>query len=96
MSEESWERPYRILDYLRLRKRAYQFTFGQPQHDEALKDLAKFCHIGKAPYHPDQRKNDILIGRQEVFFRIIDHLKLEADDLYKIYNTPSSIQPKGE
>jgi hypothetical protein len=92
MSEENWTRYQRALDYLRLRKRAYQFTFGQSKDNEALKDLAKFCHIGKAPYHPDQRKNDVLIGRQEVFFRLIDHLKLEPDELYKIYNTPSTIQ----
>jgi hypothetical protein len=96
MPEQDWTRYQRVVDFLRLRKRAYQFTFGQPHHNEALKDLAKFCRIGTAPWHPDQRKTDILIGRQEVFFRIINHLKLEPDDLYKIYNAPSTIQPKGE
>ncbi len=96
MPEKDWTRFNRVLDFLRLRKRAYQFAFGQPQHNEALKDLAKFCRIGVAPYHAERRKTDILIGRQEVFYRIIDHLKLEPDQLYEIYNKPSTIQPKGD
>ncbi len=93
---EDWTLYQRTIDFLRLRKRAYQFTFGKPQDNEALKDLARFCRIGAAPFHPEQRKTDILIGRQEVFYRIIGHLKLEPDELFEIYNKPSTIQPKGE
>ena len=93
MPQHDWKAYQRTLDFLRLRKRAYQFDFGNAKNSEALKDLAKFCHIGKAPYHPDQRKNDILIGRQEVFYRIVQHLRLTPDELYDIYNKPSSIQP---
>lgn len=76
----------RALDFLRQRKRAYQLSFQNPAHNEALKDLARFARIGKAPYHPDQRKNDILIGRQEMYYRIIEHLNLQPDELYAIYN----------
>ena len=96
MSDKEWSAAQRVLDFLRLRKRAYQFTFGQAQDNEALKDLAKFCHIGKAAYHPDQRLNDVLAGRQEVFFRIINHLKLQPDELHDLYNKPSSIKIKGD
>lgn len=94
--EKKWIAYQRVLDFLKLRKRSYQFTFGQPQHNEALKDLAKFAHIGKAAYHSKRRLNDILIGRQEMFFRITEHLKLQPDELYDLYNKPSSITPKGE
>lgn len=94
---EQWVRLQRILDFLRLRKRAYQFTFGEnPLHNEALKDLAKFCRIGEAPYHPDEVKRNIIIGRQEVFWRITNHLKLQPDELHDLFNTPSSIKLKGD
>ncbi len=97
MSDENrWKIFQRTLDFLRLRKRAYQFTFGDAKTNEALKDLARFCHIGRAPYNANSRLNDILIGRQEVFFRIIDHLKLQPDELHDLYNKPSSITPKGD
>lgn len=89
---DRWVLFHKTLDFLRIRKRSYQFTFGQVEHSEALKDLAKFCRIGKAPYHPDKRKNDILIGRQEVFFRITEHLRLQPDQLFDLYNTPPNQQ----
>ena len=89
-----WIKHQRILDFLRLRKRAYQFEFGDPKNSEALKDLAKFCHIGQAPFHPEQRKTDVLIGRQEVFYRIIHHLHLQPDELFAIYHNPSTLQPQ--
>jgi hypothetical protein len=92
MPQTDWILYQKTLDFLRLRKRAYQLTFQDPKNNEALKDLAKFCHIGKAPYHPDQRLTDILIGRQEVFYRIIDHLKLQPDELLELYSKPSSLQ----
>ena len=96
MGEKDWTRFQRTLDFLRLRKRAYQFTFGQPKDNEALKDLAKFCRVGTPPFNRDQRMQDILIGRQEVFFRIINHLRLAPEELHDLYNKSSSIQPKGE
>lgn len=93
MAEKEWTLYQRTLDFLRLRKRAYQLTFRDAKNNVCLKDLAKFCHIGKAPFHPDQRKNDLLIGRQEVFYRIIDHLNLQPDELFQLYNSPSLLQP---
>lgn len=91
---EEWVRYQRILDFLRLRKRAYQFTFGEVKNNEALKDLAKFARVGAAPWHPDEAKRNVLIGRQEMFFRIVAHLRLQPDELHDLYNTPSSIKPK--
>lgn len=89
----NWELKEKIVDFLRLRQRAYQFAFPNPKGNAVLKDLAKFCHFGKVPYHPDQRKTDILIGRQEVFLRIIDHLNLDLDQLYDLYAKPSDLKP---
>ena len=93
MSIKEWEAYQRVLDFLRLRKRAYQLTFTNPKQSEVLKDLARFCHANRVPYHADQRKTDILIGRQEVFYRIMEHLNLQPEELYDIYNKPSSLQP---
>ena len=51
-----------------------------------LDDLMRFCHFGEAPYHPEQRKTDVLIGRQEVLHRIFDYANLDAAALYEKYN----------
>lgn len=93
MAKDDWIAYQRVLDFLRLRKRAYQLAFPDPKNNEVLKDLAHFCRANKTPFHPDQRKTDILIGRQEVWLRICDHLNLQPDEMYEIYNRPSTIQP---
>ena len=89
---QQWALLQKAIDFLRLRKRAYMLTFPKGVHNEALKDMAKFAHIGKPCYHPNQRLNDILIGRQEMFFRVVNHLKLNPEELYDLYHKPSSIQ----
>jgi hypothetical protein len=94
--KNNWVLFQKTLDFLRLSSRAYRLAFPNPESSEVLKDLAKFCHIGKAPFHPDQRKTDILIGRQEVFFRIADHLNLQPDELFDIYNKPTTLQPQAK
>lgn len=88
-SEKPFELYERTIDFLRLRKRAYQFTFQNPEKNDVLKDLAKFCHANETPYHPDARKTDVLIGRQEVWLRIVRHLKLNPEQLFEIYNRPT-------
>lgn len=90
-NNEQWVALQRALDFLRLRKRAYGLTFQKGMQNEAIKDMAKFAHIGKAAYNKDQRLNDILIGRQEMFFRVVDHLKLSPEELYDLYHKPSSL-----
>ena len=94
MSIEDWTLYQRTLDFLKLRKRAYHLTFPHPKDSEVLKDLARFCRAGKAPAHTDIYLIGVAIGRQEVWNRIQEHLNLQPDELYKIYNQPSSIQPK--
>lgn len=85
----SYEIYQHTLDFLRGRKRAYQLTFPDPIRNEVLKDLAKFCRANITLYHKDQRLTDVAIGRQEVWLRIQQHLNLQPDQLYEIYNGPN-------
>ena len=44
-----------------------------------LQDLAEFCRA------TDQRLNDVLIGRHEVWLRIQNHLNLTTEELYRLH-----------
>lgn len=79
------------LDFLRLRKRAYQVSFPDPKNNEVLKDLAKFCRANTSTFNPDTRLHALAEGRREVWLRIQQHLNLQPDELYAIYNKPSTI-----
>lgn len=73
------------LDLIRHRKQAYVHTF---KHDskfasDVLADLAKFCRGNQTTYHSDQRMNDVLQGRREVFLRICEHLDLDERTLFE-------------
>lgn len=72
--------------FIGLRKRYYGATFGSGPGKEVLADLARFCHMRDAPWHPDTRGRDVLIGRQEVFHRIMQHLHMSESELYELYN----------
>lgn len=72
------------------RQQAYSRVFageGSPEDAKlVLNDLIRFTHFGKTAFHPDQRKTDVLIGRQEVLHRILDYAKLSPDELYVKYS----------
>lgn len=89
----SFELYQRTLDFLRWRKRAYQLAFPNPTKNEVLKDLAKFCRAKKSCFHENDRLHAIAEGRREVWLRIQDHLNLQPDQLYEIYNGTSTITP---
>lgn len=81
----------RIRDFLSKRRGAYARLFDRsndPLGDKAvvLDDLMKFCRFGESVYHADQRMTDVLIGRQEVLHRILDHANLDLDTLFEKYN----------
>lgn len=82
----------RTLDFLRLRKRAYQIAFPNPKDNEVLKDLAKFCYANKISNHADLYRIGLVAGRREVWLRIQEHLRLEPDELHAIYNKPSTLK----
>lgn len=94
MSEEQWTRYQRILDFLRLRKRAYQLAFSNRNNSTVLKDLAKFCYANKTPRCTDLYRLGVAAGRREVWLRIQEHLNLQPDELYELYNQPSQQLPK--
>lgn len=76
----------KVLDFLRLRQRGYKLAFSSPEAQTLLIDLAKFCRANETCFHPDPRLHAVLEGRREVWLRIANHLHLELDELYAIYN----------
>lgn len=77
------------LDFLRLRKRAYQNAFPNAKTNPVLHDLARFCRANTTCFHENDRKHAVAEGRREVWLRIQDHLNLQPDELYEIYNKPN-------
>lgn len=83
------------------RSQAYSRVFDttdDPLGDRryVLDDLMRFAHFGESVYQPDQRKTDILIGRQEMLHRILDYSRLDAVTLYEKYNRDKFNQRKNE
>jgi len=73
--------------FLRSRSRAYSLTFS-PENQAArivLEDLAKFCRANDSTFHADERIHAALEGRREVWLRICHHIKLNPDQLWKVY-----------
>lgn len=67
------------------RRTSYVMTFKNGPGFEVLEDLARFCRAGQTPFHPNQRLNDIMIGRHEVWMRIQQHLQLSDDELWALF-----------
>ena len=88
------ERIGKTLDFLRGRKHAYQLVFGNRAGDRVLEDLAKFCRATEscavldANGRLDEKMTFVLIGRNEVFQRINQHMNLSSADLYTLYKGP--------
>lgn len=70
------------LEIVRRRQGAYARTFSGPVAEHVLQDLAQFCHFTDSGYHPDRRMSDVIIGRREVFTRILNQLNLSPEELY--------------
>lgn len=69
-------------EFLRIRKGAYQ-GLG----DEARKDLAKFCRADRSCAVPgDHDRTMMLLGRQEVWLRIREHLENSPEQLAVLYD----------
>lgn len=95
MANKAFELYHRTIDFLRLRKRAYQFAFPDPKNSPVLKDLAKFCRADKTCFDENERRHAVAEGRREVWLRIQQHLNLQPDELYELYNKPSNLtQPR--
>lgn len=79
------EKAMRALDYLRVRSRNYKLAFSSPPAQDVLIDLAKFCRANESCFDADPRKHAILEGRREVWLRLMNHIRLNPDELYAIY-----------
>ncbi len=88
MSDEK-NKGYGLVDemksILRLRKSAYQQTFdGHGAPRQVLIDLARFCRATESVFHPNESMKNVLIGRNEVWLRIQQHLNLSSEELFQL------------
>ena len=74
-----------VKNFLRSRRQAYITIFNGPDGEIILKDLARFCRANKSTFNPDPYLAARLDGRREVWLRIMDHVRLNEDQLYKLY-----------
>ena len=67
------------------RKIAYQKTFNNPEGQKVLADLRRFCRatLPTADVN-NERTTYLLEGRREVWLRIMAHLQLTDEDVYKL------------
>jgi hypothetical protein len=67
------------------RKIAYQNTFNNPEGKKVLADLRRFCRatLPTADVN-NERTTYLLEGRREVWLRIMAHLQLTDEDVYKL------------
>lgn len=70
-------------EFLAERQHAYRVTFKGPLAEQVLADLAKFCRAEQSCFHEDPRIHAMLEGRREVWLRIQEHLKLDAEELLR-------------
>lgn len=83
--------PDELLQILTDRKRAYQLVFGEtPASIAVLEDLTTFCRGKETCLIPgDHDRTYALLGRNEVFHRIKDHLELSPEQLLAKYTRPA-------
>jgi hypothetical protein len=92
----------RALDAMRRRRLIYLHTFQSPEGQEVLKDLMNFCRgrPDQTVWDADPRKTDVLIGRNEVWKRIQQHVGLTASQLLVLYSggtvKPEDLKPTTE
>lgn len=80
------------LEAQRKRSRNYQAAFAHPIAQEMLQDLAVYCRGGvSAVPETEAEKVDvyrtmIILGRQQVWLRIMNHLNLQPSQMYAIFS----------
>ena len=71
------------------RKHAYLSIFKEEDAQDTevvLEDLKKFCRGGEfSTFHLDSRMHAKLEGRREAYNRILVHLKLDGEELYRYF-----------
>lgn len=68
-----------------IRRRAYKAAFDNPEGKKVLADLRRFCRATLPTADVNNVNATFLLeGRREVFLRILSHLNLDEDDVYKL------------
>lgn len=84
------------IDWLTDRARAYRQVFNPKSPVDAivLADLAVFCRANESCAVPgDHDRTMMLLGRNEVWLRIQQHINLTPEQLFALYSGPA---PTGE
>ena len=63
--------------------------------DTVLRDLAKFCRAHASTAHADPHVAARLDGRREVWLRLQHHLKLDNENLWRLYGGAQPAPTKG-
>ncbi len=82
----------RIKAFIFARQTAYRRTFKGAPGEVVLADLMSFCRAQESVYNPDQRLTDVAIGRNEVWLRIQNHIRLSPDEMFAISTTGQPTQ----
>lgn len=75
-----------IRRFWKRKQNAYRLTFGDP-HEQGkivLTDLRTFCFATKTGFSKDPLEMARNEGRREVFYRIMDFLKIDYDETYNM------------
>ena len=86
MPENKWLEAYeKARSFIFRRQKAYQLAFDTETGKMVLADLAKFCRAHESTFHPNADVSRQLDGRREVWLRIQQHLRLDSEQLWKLY-----------
>jgi hypothetical protein len=68
-----------------IRRRAYKAAFSGPEGRKVLADLRRFCRATMPTADVNNVNATFLLeGRREVFLRILSHLNLDEEDVFKL------------
>jgi len=71
--------------FVRYRQAAYRKTFENPEGRKVLADLRRFCRATQPTADVNNVQTTYLLeGRREVWLRILAHLQLTDEDVYKL------------
>jgi hypothetical protein len=84
LPDESWIA--KAWEHLRGRRASYKRKFADhdPDTQAILHDLMEFCRVGKTLWDPDPYMRAVLVGRQEVALRILEHLHLPPERHFEL------------
>lgn len=76
---------FKVFDIFRHQKRQYIEWAAYMEHKGALQNLAKFCRANASTVGPTVEQTYALIGRREVWLRIVEHMNLSPEQLTDLY-----------